>query len=449
MKLPPPTSHLRDHALTIWQAAVDAVRPEKLIPQAIENPAFGIHQAVAKAPRILVVGAGKAGAAMSATLENALPECIGRMAGVVNVPAETVRPLRAIRLHAARPAGTNQPTEEGVEGAGQILDLVSKVGPDDVAIGLWSGGGSALLPAPVEGVSLADKQKVTQLLHECGATINEMNAVRKHLSRVKGGRLAQAFAGRAFYNLIISDVIGDPLDVIASGPTAPDSTTYSDALAVLDKFALQSQVPSRILDNLEMGLKGLVSETAKILPPRIHNFVIGNNDMALIAAKAKAEKLGYFTLIMLGGRTQGETAEVAKRIAREVFSTKAGFPVPPAGPVCYLSGGETTVTLGPNHGLGGRNQEFVLAALKKLGRRGMANVVVLSGGTDGEDGPTDAAGAIADDDTLYRADELGLSPADYLKRHDAYHFFQPLNGLIKTGLTDTNVMDVRVFLIGG
>jgi len=158
---------------------------------------------------------------------------VTRIEGIVNVPADTMRPLQAIRLHAARRGNVNQPTADGVEGAGQILDLIASAGPDDVAIGLWSGGGSALLPAPVEGTSLEDKQKVTQLLHECGATIHEMNAVRKHLSRVKGGSLAQAFAGGAFYNLIISDVIGDPLDVIASGPTSPDSSTFHDALSVL------------------------------------------------------------------------------------------------------------------------------------------------------------------------------------------------------------------------
>src|SRR6266853_621278 len=208
---------LRDHALAVWQAAVDAVHPSKLIPEAIANPSFGIQEAMSHAPRILVVGAGKAGAAMGAALENALPNLVKRMEGIVNVPADTVRPLHAFRLHAARPGKMNQPTAESVEGARQILQLVAGAGPDDVAIGLWSGGGSALLPAPVEGTSLEDKQKVTQLLHECGATIHEMNAVRKHLSRVKGGSLAQAFAGGVFYNLIISDVIGDPLDVIASG----------------------------------------------------------------------------------------------------------------------------------------------------------------------------------------------------------------------------------------
>jgi hydroxypyruvate reductase/glycerate 2-kinase len=436
---------LRDHALAVWQAAVDAVHPSKLIPEAIANPSFGIQEAVSHAPRVLVVGAGKAGAAMGAALENALPNLVTRMEGIVNVPADTVRPLQAIRLHAARPGNVNQPTADGVEGAGKILDLIASAGPDDVAIGLWSGGGSALLPAPVEGISLADKQRVTQLLHECGATIHEMNAVRKHLSRVKGGRLAQAFAGRDFYNLIISDVIGDPLDVIASGPTSPDSSTFHDALSVLEKYALTSLAPKSVLNYLRTGALGLVPETPKKLSSQIHNFVIGNNDLALTASQAKAEELGY-RVQNLGSQIEGETGKVAAAMAHVVRDMIAQDR-PQRQPVCLLSGGETTVTLGKHHGLGGRNQEFVLAMLHALGREAMTKVVVLSGGTDGEDGPTDAAGALANGETFRLADNLKLSPADFLNRHDAYHFFQPIGGLIHTGLTQTNVMDVRVILI--
>ncbi len=436
---------LREHALVIWEAAVEAVRPEILIPDAFTNPSFGIQEAVARARRVIVVGAGKAGAAMSAALEN-LPVSISKMEGMVNVPAEAVRSLRAIRLHPARPSGTNQPTAEGVEGARRILDLLASAGPDDVAIGLWSGGGSALLPAPVEGVSLADKQMVTQLLHECGATINQMNAVRKHLSRVKGGQLAQAFAGRDFYNLIISDVIGDPLDVIASGPTAADSSTFGDAVAVLEKYALKPQVPAVVWEHLNQGLQGLVPETPKSISDRIHNLIIGNNSLALDGGRAMAEALG-FRVLNLGSTIEGETEQIAAAMAGTVRSMAADS-MPSNRPVCLLSGGETTVTLGKEHGLGGRNQEFVLAAVTKLGRHGMANVVVLSGGTDGEDGPTDAAGAVADSETLEKAHKLAMSPIDFLTRHDAYHFFNPIGGLIKTGLTQTNVMDVRVILIG-
>ncbi|HEY7423650.1 MAG TPA: glycerate-2-kinase family protein, partial [Gemmataceae bacterium] len=221
---------LREHARAIWQAAVAAADPFELVRMALTNPEPALAATLVGAERMLVVGGGKAGAAMAAGVEAALPNQLDRLSGVVNVPAETVRPLHAIRLHPARPAGTNQPTAEGVAGARAMLDLVRQAGPRDVGLCLLSGGGSALLPAPVDGISLQDKQHVTALLHACGATINEMNCVRKHLSDIKGGRLAEAFGERPLFSLIISDVIGDPLDVIASGPTAADPTTFDGAL---------------------------------------------------------------------------------------------------------------------------------------------------------------------------------------------------------------------------
>jgi hydroxypyruvate reductase/glycerate 2-kinase len=440
-----PDSELRRHARTTWDAAVAAARPEPLVRAALADPALPVGRALAQARRVLVAGAGKAGAAMSAGVEEALAGSLDRVEGVVNVPAGSVRPLRAVRLHAARPAGSNQPTAEGVAGASQILDLLAAAGPDDVALCLFSGGGSALLPAPAAGVSLEDKQQVTRLLHACGATINEMNAVRKHLSRAKGGRLAQAFTGRALFSLIISDVIGDPLDVIASGPTAADPTTFADALAVLDKYGLPARTPPGVLDYLRRGAEGGEPETLKQLPPHVHNYVIGNNAKSLAAARAEAEKLGY-RVLNLGAFIEGETRHVATAFAGIVRSVRAdGQPLAP--PACLLSGGETTVTLAENHGRGGRNQEFVLAAALKLGRDGLRDVVVLSGGTDGEDGPTDAAGALADAATLDRAGELGLEPAAFLARNDAYPFFAATGGLLRTGLTQTNVMDVRVILL--
>src|SRR5207237_1259264 len=263
---------------------------------------------------IRVIGAGKAGAPMSEALEDLLADQLDRVEGLVNVPAESVRPLRSIQLHPARPAGTNEPTAEGVAGALQILDFVSKSEPDDVVLCLLSGGGSALLPAPAEGISLADKRQVTRLLHACGATINEMNAVRKHLSRVKGGQLARGFAGRHLYSLIISDVIGDPLDVIASGPTAADPTTFADALAVLEKYRLTARVPPAVRDYLERGAAGQVPETLKELPANVTNLVIGNNARALAAAQAAAEALGY-RVLNLGSYIEGETRQVATALA--------------------------------------------------------------------------------------------------------------------------------------
>jgi hydroxypyruvate reductase/glycerate 2-kinase len=430
---------------------VDAARPQDLIRAALSDPKLSLLSTVARAPRILIVGAGKAGAAMSAALEDALDRDLGRVVGLVNVPADTVRPLRAVGLHAARPAGTNQPTAQGVAGACQMLDLLAGAGPDDVAVCLFSGGGSALLPAPVETVTLEDKQQITATLHACGATINEMNAVRKHLSRIKGGWLAKAFRGSVLFSLIISDVVGDPLDVIASGPTVADPTTFADALAVLQKFglvnhAVAKSVPAAVLRYLEEGAVGQKPETPKKLPGNVHNHVIGNNAKALVAAGQKAQDLGY-RVLNLGSYIEGETREVATALAGIVRSVQSeGLPLPP--PLCILSGGETTVTLTTQPGRGGRNQEFVLAAGSKLGPAGLRNVVLLSGGTDGEDGPTDAAGAIADETTFRAAEKKGLVPEAFLARNDAYHFFDATGDLLRTGLTETNVMDVRVFLVG-
>lgn len=439
------SSALREHARAIWNAAVDAVRPEPLVRVALAAVGAPLHRAFVDARRILVVGAGKAGAAMSVGVEQALADRRDRLTGIVNVPAEAFPPLRAIQLHAARPAGTNQPTAEGIAGAERMLDLLSHAGPEDVALCLISGGGSALLPAPVAGVSLEDKRLVTRLLHACGATINEMNAVRKHLSRVKGGRLAQAFTGQALYSLIISDVVGDPLDVIASGPTAADPTTFADAVDVLRKFDLLDRVPASVRDYLERGVAGREPETLKIRPYHVHNDIIGNNTKALTAAATCAERLGY-RVLNLGSCLEGETRHVAVALAGIVRSIRTDRR-PCAPPVCILSGGETTVTLVENHGLGGRNQEFVLAAANYLGEDGLRNVVVLSGGTDGEDGPTDAAGAVADEETWPKARSHGLTPEAFLARNDAFHFFEPIGDLIRTGLTQTNVMDVHVILV--
>jgi hydroxypyruvate reductase/glycerate 2-kinase len=326
-----------------------------------------------------------------------------------------------------------------------MLALLASAGPEDVAICLLSGGGSALLPAPAVGITLDDKQTVTKLLHACGATIREMNAVRKHLSRVKGGRLAQAFRGKWLVTLIISDVVGDPLDVIASGPTAPDPTTFVDAVAVLDNYGLTDRVPVAVLEHLRAGMRGEIPETPKTLPPTVSNVVIGSNATALTAARRDAESRGY-RVLDLGPFVEGETKEVAVVLAGIVRSIRErGKPVAP--PVCVLVGGETTVTLGPSPGKGGRNQDFVLALADKLGDDGMTGVCVLSGGTDGEDGPTDAAGAVATAETRARATALGFDPADHLRRHDAYPLFDAVGGLVRTGLTGTNVMDVRVICI--
>jgi glycerate 2-kinase len=440
-------SVLARDARAIWQSAVAAVDPFTLVRDVLASPPPDLRAALAGAGRVLVVGGGKAGAAMAAGAEAALAGQLDRVTGVVNVPAGSVRPLSAIRLHAARPDGSNHPAAEGVVGVREILALVRNATPSDVCLCLLSGGGSALLPAPADGLTLADKQKVTQLLHACGATIGEMNCVRKHLSAFKGGRLAEAFfaaGGRLLFTLVISDVVGDPLDVIASGPTVADPTTFADALAVLERYGLTDRVPAGVLAHLRRGRDGATPDTPKALLGSA--LVIGNNARALAAATRTAESLGY-PVLDLGSFIEGETRDVAVMHAGIVRSVRTDGKPRPA-PLCILSGGETTVTLAAGHGRGGRNQEFVLAAALHLGARGLRNVVVLSGGTDGEDGPTDAAGAVADTGTLERATRQGLDAAASLARHDAYPFFTATGDLLRTGLTGTNVMDVRVLLMG-
>jgi hydroxypyruvate reductase/glycerate 2-kinase len=434
---------MRAEARAIWDAAVAAAEPTALVRAAITG---GLRAELSDAPRILVVGGGKAAAAMAAGLEEALADVLDRVEGIVNVPVGCERSLRKIITHVARSAGSNFPTAEGIAGTERMLQLLAGAGPDDLAICLLSGGGSALLPAPAEGITLDDKLAVTQLLHASGATIKEMNAVRKHLSRSKGGGFARAFRGKKLFSLIISDVVGDPLDVIASGPTAADTSSFSDALAVLSHYDLLAKAPAAVCRRLEKGVvAGMLDETLKKLPTSVENRIIGSNAISLHAAQLKAEALGYCVL-NLGSFIEGETREVATVIAGVVSGVRRdGAPI--AAPACLLSGGETTVRLGLNTGLGGRNQEFVLALLCKLQPTRMAQVVALSGGTDGEDGPTDAAGATIGLSTWGTLIREQIDPEPFLNLHDAYSLFAKTGDLLKTGLTGTNVMDVRVVLV--
>lgn len=436
---------LRRHACSIWNAAVEAVRADRLVQQAVTTSESAVATSLAAARRIIVVGGGKAGAAMAAGLEAGMPDRLDRVTGIVNIPAGTERDLSAIRRNVARPAGINEPTEAGVVGVEEMLRLVAQATADDVVICLLSGGGSALLPLPADGLTLGDKQHVTRLLHASGATIVEMNAVRKHLSRIKGGGLARACTGARLYCLILSDVIGDPLDVIASGPTVEDSTTFADALNVLRRYNLLDRVPTTVRISLEQGSTGVYPETLKEKPKNVENIIVGNNALALAAGRQRAEALGY-QVLDLGSTVEGETKQVAQsavELVRRIVDDKS----PVAPPACVLIGGETTVTLAENHGKGGRNTEFVLAALLALERAGLRHVVVLSGGTDGEDGPTDAAGAVGQVSSLTKARIAGIDPGQMLARHDSYTFFRATGDLLVTGPTNTNVMDVRLFIV--
>lgn len=439
---------LRADARRIWDAAVAAVDSARLVREAVQIEGNLLHVAgetlsLSSIGRIVVVGTGKAGAGMAAGLETALGPILAekQVTGWINVPADCVRSLSHVHLHAARPAGLNEPTAEGVAGSTEILRLVESLRPNDLCICLISGGGSALLPAPVEGITLTDKQAVTRHLSAAGANIAELNTVRKQLSRIKGGGLARACRAGRLVSLIISDVLGDPLDVIASGPTVVDTSTPADAISILKRY-----------DSLAAGVSPAVFETLRrraLQPPapihtKIANFVIGNNAVAVDAAGQMAERLGYSHAMHAATQLEGYAEDVGRHLAKMALSMRTG-----TGPNCLITGGEPTVKLAPKEirGRGGRNQQLVLAALKVLAEQNPTGIVLMSGGTDGEDGPTDAAGAVVDPTVIAAAQKNDLDPADFLRRNDAYSFFDPLGALIKTGPTHTNVCDVRVVVV--
>ncbi len=442
---------LTGDAIAIWQAGVRAVDAEQLVRSVVRRDGETLTVAgeslpIRKIRRLVVVGAGKAGAGMAAGFEYAASPKLLRekVAGWVNVPADCVRSLERIHLHAARPAGVNEPTAAGVAGAERILELVSDLTADDVCIVLLSGGGSALLPAPAEGITLEDKQQVTRTLMRSGARIDELNCVRKHLSRIKGGRLAQACRAGRLIALIISDVIGDPLDVIASGPTVEDPTTAADALRILQKYVDRgSAFPASVTDYLGR-MAASQSEAPPARPNAVRNVVIGNIDVALAAAADEAERRKY-QVRSSGGANAGVARDVGKELAEDCLKAKANR----GGMLCLLSGGEPVVELVPTDlpRSGGRNQELVLAAANRLWSEDADGIVILSGGTDGEDGPTDAAGAWVDATVLEHARRLGLDPSEFLAINNSYAFFAQAGGHLKTGPTHTNVMDLRVCLV--
>jgi hydroxypyruvate reductase len=491
------STQLRCDALQIWRAGVDAVRSERLVRQWLrvdgrtlvvgDERQWHMRLSLDGIRRIVVVGAGKAGAGMAQAVEEALGPTImaeKQLAGWVNVPADVVAgcqpaevvagwqpaPQR-IHLHAARPAGVNEPRPEGVAGANEILRLVESLGPDDLCLCLISGGGSALMPAPVEGITLADKLAVTRHLSAAGANIEQLNTVRKQLSRIKGGGLLRACRAGRLVTLIISDVLGDPPDAIASGPTVRDSSTPADALVVLERFSARAAgISPAVFEYLETAAAGQNNENSRGLtapgmsaPPLrgllapgysddtaelntcMANLIIGNNATAIDAAAKEAERLGYSVTASSAKHSEGPAEEIGRQMAESELEMRAR-----EGPTCLVSGGEPVVKLveSSRRGLGGRNQQLVLAALAQLLEHGADGMALLSGGTDGEDGPTDAAGAVLDADVLAAARQRGLDPADYLARNDAYHFFDPLGALIRTGPTHTNVCDLRVVVCG-
>jgi hydroxypyruvate reductase len=421
---------LRRDAAAIFRAALGAADPAGAVERHLAQWRYDRFR------DIYVIGAGKAGASMARAAERVLGKRI--TAGLINVKDGHLAKTRRIELNEC---GHPVPDERGLAGAKRIAQITESAGREDLVVCLISGGASALLPFPAAPITLEEKQATTRLLLASGATIHEINAVRKHISSIKGGQLARLASPAAVEALLLSDVIGDDLDVIGSGPTAPDASTFETTAAILEKYAITGRVPAPVRERIECGMRGEIAETPKPDDPlfaRVRNTVVGSNRLALDAAAHAAKELGYRTLV-LSSEIEGETREIARMhaaIGREIART--GRPVRP--PACIITGGETTVTI-RGGGLGGRNQEFVLAAAIEIA--GVDGVVVFSAGTDGTDGPTDAAGAIADGLTLARNPDARL----YLERNDSYHYFEPLEDLVMTGPTNTNVMDVRLVLV--
>ncbi|MBK5290974.1 MAG: glycerate kinase [Acidobacteriia bacterium] len=433
---------LRQHAASIFQSALKAADPVEAVLRFLRRDGETLIAGARRYrlddfDRIYVIGAGKASAAMAQGVEKVLGSRITD--GLLNVKYGHGAPLKRVALNEC---GHPVPDQAGVDGARRIGEIARQATARDLVICLISGGASALTPSPVAGITLAEKQLTTKLLLDCGAPIQEINTVRKHISAFKGGQLARMAAPAALISLMLSDVIGDSLDAIGSGPTVPDHSTFADALAVLDKYRLRARVPSSVRQRIEKA-DGETPKPGDAVFRRTQNLVVGSNRLAVDAAAHKARQLGYKTMV-LSTFIEGETKDVARMhaaIAKEIATS--GRPL--RRPACIITGGETTVTIRGN-GLGGRNQEFVLAAAIDIAA--MPGVVVLSGGTDGTDGPTGAAGAIADGQTLLRAAQAGLDAHAFLARNDSYHFFDPLADLIKTGPTRTNVNDVRLILVG-
>ncbi|MDE0080191.1 MAG: glycerate kinase [Caldilineaceae bacterium] len=463
-----PDPDARRPILAVLDAALDAVDPFAAVQNVLQrqdeyltvtdpaapDPAHAQTYDLRRYRRIFVVAAGKAAAPMSRAVESLLQDRIN--GGLAVTKYDHAQPADAASTAPSSinivEAGHPLPDEAGVLAGQEMLALVEQAGPDDLVIALLSGGGSALLVAPAleitgnsgqtcPALSLSDMQAMTDALLACGATINEMNCLRKHTSAVKGGQLARSAAPATLLTLALSDVIGSPLDVIASGPTVPDVSTWADAWAIVEKYGLTSALPEVILNRLQAGLAGDIPDTPKPHDPVFaasKTLVVADNRTAAGAALTKATELGYNT-ILLSTYVEGEAAEVAKvlvGLGREVQDS--GLPVP--APACLILGGETTVSLGDNPGKGGRNQELALAASLPL--QHLPGITIVSLATDGTDGPTDSAGGLADNGTVHRGELAGLSAAEHLRRHDAYPYLRAAADLLLTGPTQTNVNDL-------
>jgi hydroxypyruvate reductase len=445
---------LRADVERIWRAGVAAVLPARLVPEHVQVDGDCLivdddSIDLASVRRIAIVGAGKAAGAMAVALEKVLGRQLfaeKNVVGWVNVPADCVESTERVHLHAARPAGVNEPRPEGVTGTREIRKIVSSLTKSDLCICVLSGGGSALLPAPIDPLPLDEKIRLTRLMSAAGANIEQLNTVRQQLSLVKGGKLALDCTAGWLITLAISDVLGDPPDIIASGPTMLTSKTAADALAVLEELNLAGD-PSiesavRYLNNHRNSK--IAGRAEGIGPPAQMSFhILGNNATAVDAAGVEAEQLGYSHAMIAATKPERSAEEVGRHLASMALRMRDE-----PGPDCLISGGEPTVTLVDEHvrGDGGRNQQLALAAFANLGD--CHDIALLAGGTDGEDGPTNAAGAFVTQEVVRAARSRQLAPAEFLARNDAYHFFDRAGGLYKTGPTRTNVCDLRIAAVG-
>jgi len=390
--------------------------------------------------RVFVVGAGKASSGMARAIEEILDDKLTD--GIIVTKYGFISELNKIQL---LEAGHPLPDENGVIGADRISELCKSAGTNDLIINLISGGASALLPFPPAEISLDEKAYTTKLLLESGAAIDELNCLRKHLSQIKGGQLVKLAYPAAVVSLILSDVINDELDTIGSGITVPDRTTFRDCENIIDKYELGNRLPETVSSHIKNGVSGEIDETPKADDPifdNVSNIIIGNNSVILNSIKLIAENEGYKTTI-LRNDLSGEAKNVGVQISQDAIEFKQNN-LKENDRYCFLYGGETSVTVNGS-GKGGRNQELALAAAIEL--QGIDHIVILSGGTDGNDGPTDAAGAVVDGSTLDRSKEIGLSAKKYLENNDSYNFFKQLDDLLITGPTNTNVMDIQIVLI--
>ena len=432
-----------DTILAVQRAALAAVDPGAAVRRHIHYrddllSIGGRDYDLAGVEQVWVVGGGKAATAMVAALHQILGSRLD--GGLVVTKYDHVDPGLDTGPVDVVEAGHPLPDDAGVQGTARMADLLASATERDLVLAVISGGGSALLTLPSAGLDLVDLQETTDLLLRAGATIVELNTVRKHLSQIKGGGLARLAGGARVASLILSDVVGDPLDVIASGPTVPDPTTFADATTILERYGLAGRVPQAVRRHLQAGLRGQLPDTPKAgaaLFARVHNVIVGSNRLAAEGAVKEAQARG-FNALLLSTFVEGEAREVAL-VAAALAKELVHYDRPVPRPACLVWGGETTVTV-RGQGKGGRNQELALAAA--LAMQDLPNVLLVALGTDGTDGPTDAAGAVATGETIGRAAALGLDPFAHLANNDAYTFFDALGDLIRTGPTGTNVNDL-------